>query len=789
MQAASFAGLHDTFLHINGAGEVQDAVKRCWSSMWTARATAYRAKNGLDHLSASIAVVVQTMVDAEASGVMFTANPLTARTDEIVINAAWGLGEGIVSGILTPDEFLVAPASRAIRRSTLGSKDVKVVREPTRGVGTVGEPVDPSDRDRFSLTDEQVAELAALGGRVQDYCEGAPQDIEWALKDGRFFLLQSRDVTGADFTWDDEVDAWQQVPENETETDIWSGKWAAEFWTGAITPLFYSARAKEFTNIFYRLSVLWALPELRERRWCKYRRATAFYNTTAEALFQIDVMPTSLRPATLGNLAPERAQAAAAAPFDWGKFLKMQARVHLLEPERGVLRWFEKTYDYLALPAEIADGPGAEALRLLDDRSLIAHADEKVQLAEDFISELWSGFFVYAAWTLSSLGTKLAQWYDGENAFAFQDVISGLPKVTRMAAENHRVWELADQIRRSPELREIFDRHEGPDFFAALQDSQAGRAFAADHAKFLTEFGHRGQTDRDIYYARRSEDPWIDYNAFRVLLSAEEATHPAASERTLIARREAATEEILANVRRKTFGAAKCEMLKTLIAYAHRFLILRDDERWWIDRVTMAKKRAFAEMGRRLVERGVLEGDEDFYFVSQERLYELLRGAPAIRLDRMRIAARRRVFDKFLAREETPPPYLVGDTPADLDAATEPDDGALLGMGTSRGIATGRARIVPALDQIGRLEKGDILVCNATDPGWAPGFLIIAGLIIETGGMLAHGSCLSREYGLPAVQLPRAMQRIEDGALISVNGDTGEIRVLEESEAAEPAAV
>lgn len=778
METASFAGLHDTYLHIQGEDDVMSAVRRCWASMWTARATAYRAKNGLDHLEASIAVLVQTMIDSEVSGVMFTANPLTVLTDEVVINAAWGLGEGIVSGILTPDEFRVRRRDLHILGRTVGNKDVLVIRDPRTGKGTTVEPAAEGQAERSCLTDQQIHELSALGLRVAASYDDVPQDIEWALADGELFVLQSRDITGAQFTWDDELEDFQLTPDDDQEV-IWSGTWAAEYWTGAITPLFYTLRGKEYAGIFDRLHQLWGFDDLRRTRWGKYRRGTVFYNTTTEEKFLVNAMPRTLRAGMLGNLSAQRAEIAAQAPFDTMKLLRMQARVHLLQSDMGVLAWFAKVYDYLDNRVEEADGPGVEGLKRLDDGALMRHLDDMVSLAEDFIGELWNGFFTYASWTLSGLGTALARWYEGDNAFAFQDLVSGLPKVTNMAAENHRVWELADEIRRSPELRRLFDAHQGPDFFAALHDSDAGRAFTEQYATFVDHYGHRGMADRDIYYARRQEDPWIDYNALRVLLSAENAIHPRDNERKLIQRREASTEDVLTNIRAKSFGGIRCEVVKTLISYVHRFLILRDDERWWIDKVTMSKKRACQEIGRRLVERGVLHHDDDFYFLSQNRLYALLRGQRPTRLDTMKIAARRDVFEAFLRREEVPPAYLIGNTPADLDTPTDADDAAMIGMGTSRGVVVGRACVVPTLDQIGRLKSGDILVCNATDPGWASAFMIIGGLVIETGGMLAHGSCLSREYGLPAVRLAKAMQRIEDGATISVNGDTGEVKVLE----------
>jgi pyruvate,water dikinase len=175
-----------------------------------------------------------------------------------------------------------------------------------------------------------------------------------------------------------------------------------------------------------------------------------------------------------------------------------------------------------------------------------------------------------------------------------------------------------------------------------------------------------------------------------------------------------------------------------------------------------------------------LSGERDFYFLSVYELCELLEGKEPPTLARAKVAARRKSFERFLSHEEDPPMFLKGDVSMDLDQAAEGDGGGVLrGVGTSPGLVTGRARIVPTQKDIGRLENGDILVCHGTDPGWTSAFSIVGAVVAQTGGMLAHFSCLSREYGMPAVSLPNAMKLIEDGSLITVNGTTGEVRLAQ----------
>lgn len=779
MAEASFAGLHDTYLDIRGADAVVDAVRRCWASLWTARCVSYRENAGIDHGGALIAVVVQTMVSSEVAGVMFTANPLTQRTDQIVVNVSWGLGEGIVSGILTPDEYVVDQRTLAVVDRTLGSKEVEVVRAPG-GTGTVTEQVDAARRARYTLDDGQVAELARLGLRVQRHYDGLPQDMEWALADGRLYLLQARDITGAEFTWDEDVERWQTAPDDPDT--VWSHTWAEAYWAGAVSPLFYSVRARELRDSDDELFKLWGFDDLRSMRRFKYRRSTVYFSSDADRLYYRYIVPPMLRRGTVANLPPEWREQAAEAPFDLFKALRMHARIELLEKRRGPFGFMKAVYALLDKGTAEADGPTAEQLRQMSDAELARNLEHKMDLARQFLTILRPGFHVYAAATLALLNKMLEAWYTGDNEYAFQDLISGLPRRTIMIEEDIAMWRVAEALRASELLTKLIGEHDAEGFFAALEEHEEGRAFLALYRRELAEpHGHRGHADRDIWYTRRCEDPSLDHQALRTLLNAGPGPSPEEREHRLVARREQVTREVLDNLREGTLGAVKVEVFKGVLSYVHRFLVLRDDERHYMDRVTMAKKRSLQELGRRLVERGLLAREDDFYFLSLEELDELQRGTASMPLVRAKVDGRRRVFERYNARRENAPAYLRGNTPApELDPASADDgDGTTMrGAGTSRGTVTGRARIVPELAQIGRLEKGDILVCNGTDPGWASVFTIIGGLILEHGGMLAHGSCLSREYGLPAVTLPNAMARIADGATITVDGDTGEVTVV-----------
>jgi pyruvate,water dikinase len=332
------------------------------------------------------------------------------------------------------------------------------------------------------------------------------------------------------------------------------------------------------------------------------------------------------------------------------------------------------------------------------------------------------------------------------------------------------------------------DQHEGAAFFEALDASVEGRSVLARYRDFAAHYPHRGHDDRDIAYPRRGDDPSVDYQFLRAFLSATESPDPAEQEAAANGRREAAHRDVVANIESKTLGRLKVEAFKLVYDYVHRFIPARDDERDYADRYAYAWRRGFLEVGRRLTARGLIAEKTDIFFLSRAEVYRLLDGITRNHeLTLSKIAARRRDFQRYYDREVVLPPYLQRGRPALLGTSQDPASGVFRGTATSRGTTTATARIIKRLKDIGRINAGEILVCNGTDPGWTPVFLLISGIVTETGGINSHASCLSREYGFPSVQLADAMQLIPDGATITVDGDTGVVRVIADTPVGHPA--
>ncbi|EHB54839.1 Pyruvate, water dikinase [Mycolicibacterium rhodesiae JS60] len=777
LDGASFAGMHDTYLDTLGETDVIDAVQRCWASLWNERAVTYRHAKGFDHLSVGIAVVVQTMVSSEASGVMFTGNPLTTATDEVVINASWGLGEAVVQGIVSPDQYTLKIGDLRIKEKVIAHKTVQTIRNPETGRGAVETEIPAARQNSAALTDPQIQALGLLGRRVMEYYEGLPQDIEWALAGGELYLLQSRPITGVDFSWDADVDSWQ--PEIEDDDIIWSRTLSDDMWTGAKTPLFFSYRGEAWSVDYRKSSVpVIGRPELGDMRFIKYYKGEAYTNVEADKIYIQSALPAA-RPGMALKLPPAMQQDAIDSPFSYLDYLKMLARAKVVYPKTGSpYGWMKALEDYTANRVQEADGLPAEQLTTLSDGELRRYIQQQISLENEYNVDLcWPGLFIYVRDLMTILYLIVDKWYDGDNDYAYPELIAGSPEVTVTVREHLDLHQMAGMIRDSTELTSNFERLGAQAFFDSLETSQDGRNLRERLDAFLAESGHRGHADRDIYFDRYADNPEVVHRALQAHIKSTE--DPMIREHANNKRRAEVVEEVEANIRRKPFGGLKVEAFRWVLKYVLDFQIWRDNERHYIDRDTYSVKLGFAEVARRLRERAVLTGERDYYFLTQYELFDLLAGAPATKLTRAKIEARMRNFDAYNTKEWSPPKFLHHDRPMDT-AHTSHEGGVLKGLPTSRGTITATARVVKELSQIGRVNKGEILVANSTDPGWTPVFAVISGVIVETGGLLSHSSCLAREYGFPAAQVEGALNLIPDGATITLNGDTGEVFLEED---------
>jgi pyruvate,water dikinase len=794
LPGTSFAGQQDTYLHISGAEAVLEHVKRCWASLWTDRAISYRHRQGFDHGEVLLAVVVQEMFPSEVAGVMFTANPVNGNTGEIFLNTSWGLGEAVVSGRVNPDQYVIDRDSLAVKDRVVNDKLVMTApREDGQGSAEV--PVPPDRRSVETLSEEQLKELARIGIGIQEHY-GFPQDIEWGFAQGRFAVLQSREVTAADIDFPEGIEAWQTPAALAGLYDdrwVWSRAYSDEVQTGPSTPYFYSILERGMTMLKWRL-----LEYTDAEEWLGYTRenfqdiplyrwhgARAYYNAQFEReRIRRFIPPFARDDAALWPFPVEEREEIRNMPFNWVKFIQLLVRLHFTRPKVSLLNTPKQVFDNLERWTDYTQSVWDQVdlekagVREIFETEIRAMGDS------EFSQNVALPFTIYLFVLPAALRTLCAQLFDDTEQRVYNSLVSGL--FTKTSEENVAVWKLALVIRRHPALLELVSTEEDhARIMASLDDVEGGDEFREHLDAFIADYGHRGGAERDPIHHRWRHKPEMVFHSIKPMLKLSHEDDPAAHEQRLHERMKRTLEECKDALRKEPMGFAQAWLFERFVKLVQDYFYYRDYERFYNDK-NMGRPRDFlTAIGRKFIARGLMQDEEDIFFLGKDEILWADDGKLSAKDIDLRVRSRRRVYERYAHKE--PPKYIRGWETFDDDQL--PDDGeGLRGIGASSGVVTGRARVCRQLSEISKIEKGDILVTVATDPGWTTVFSIIGGVVVESGGVVAHAVMISREYGIPCVaNLTSACDQIPDGAIITIDGGKGRVLIHEDDPAEEAA--
>jgi phosphohistidine swiveling domain-containing protein len=792
LPGSSFAGQQDTFLNVSGLDDVVDHTKLCWASLWTDRAIAYRHRQGFRHEDVYLAVIVQEMFPSEVSGVLFTVNPVTSNPHELFLNASWGLGEAVVSGRVDPDQLILDRETLVVKAREIHEKRTMIVRARS-GSGSVEVEVPPGRRLVPSLSDEQVAELGTIALRIEDHY-GFPQDIEWGWADGRFAVLQSREVTAADIDFSDGLEVWQSPQARASLTDprwVWSRAYSDEVQTGSTTPLFYTDIQPRMTDLKINAMLFTETPEcldlqperFREIPYFRWYCARAYYNLAWEReRIRLFIPPFARDDAALWPFPVEEREQIRKLPFNWIRFLWTMLKLHVTDPNISLLGTTGYLYerlegwtDHEQALWEALDLDSASTKEILATR-------EKAREASGFLRNVILPFTIYLFLLPAAMRTALERWCDDDSHTLYNRLSAGLH--TKTTEENIAVWALSREIRASDTLMELFAQDDVAAILAGLSGSDDGRAFKASLDQFIKRYGHRGGAERDAIHPRWRHRPELVFYSLRPMVSLGDEEDPQANEDRLHQRMLEGKQQALARAGKGPLGLVRAPFVKWLIGVTQDYIYYRDFERFWNDRTMSRVHDIYLAIARKFIRRDLIVDEQDIFFLGREEILAVEEGQMSERAVAVRVRARRRVYEKYSHRE--PPKYLRGWQTFDDDRL--PDDGrGLRGIPASSGTVTGRARVCRKLEEVSKVGKGDILVTVATDPAWTTVFSIIGGVVVETGGVVAHAVMISREYGIPCVaHLSGACDLIPDGAMITVDGAAG--RVVIHNESVEPQA-
>ena len=731
-EAASFAGQQETILGVVGEDAVCDAVSRCWASLDSERSVAYRRRQGVSDEALAMAVVVQRLVPAEVAGVLFTRDPLDAQGQRMLVEASWGLGESVVSGRVSPDRFHVDRDSGRVLERHISTKAEEVTPQGPR-------PVPPERRDQPCLDEARLAELAALGRKVEAFY-GAPRDVEWAWAEGRFWLLQARPITAAGAAEREQVRREEMAAlaaRADKSGTVWSRFNLSEVlpeptpMTWAIVRRFLSGRGG--FGLMYRDLGFDPDPSLDEEGVFDLVCGRPYCNLSREAKQHYRWLPyehpfaalkadprKALYPTPVINRARFRWWFWLLLPFRWPiylyRLLRVPVRVQRLAPS------FAQHYRTEIAPAfrQEARTELSADWATLDDNALLQKVEywtkrTLIEFARDSLKPT-----VLSALLMGGLEQRLTQPLGAERAReATRELVMGV----RPDAES--------------------------DLAGAVRDLCEGRL---TRERFLVLFGHRGPQEMELAQPRWAEDP---ATLERVAAPGKSAQQTASDAWDRIAAE--------ANLNEVTRTALKGD-LDTL----HTYLGLRETAKHDLMYGYALIRRALVELDRRYGLRGGI------FFLTPEELPRLLAKEDLSAL----IAERRK--RRTLALSLELPPVLFSDDLEAIGRAPILDNADMLqGVPLSGGVAEAPALVLDRPHADALPPEGYILVCPSTDPAWVPLFVQARGLVMETGGVLSHGAIVAREFGLPAVAgLPGILRRLKNGQRLRVDGGRGTVAVL-----------
>ncbi len=768
LPTASFAGQQDTYLNIIGKEAILKHISKCWASLYTERAVIYRLQNGFDHRQARLSVVVQKMVFPRASGIMFTADPVTSNRKVLSIDASYGLGEALVSGLVNPDSYKVRNGKVIIKMISTKKLAIYALKDG----GTKEQEVEPERQNRQALTDEQILQLARLGRKIEAHF-GSPQDIEWCLADDTqngdipstsatsirkkvcphsFFVVQSRPIT-----------TLYPIPEvNDQENHVYVSTGHQQMMTDPIKPLGLS---------FFLLIT------------------PASMHRAGGRLF-VDVTPMLTSPDSRETLLDTMGQH---DPLMKDALLTIVERDFIKSlPNNEEAQGSRKRNDVISFSGfrtQIENDPTIVADLIMRNQKSLEELKQNIQTKSgsdlfDFILEdiqelkkimtdPQSRRVYFAAMDASAwINEKIMEWLGEKNV---ADTLSQSVPNNITSEMGLALLDVADVIRPYQKIINYLQHVKDDNFLDELIKFDGGREAQDAIYAFLGKYGMRCVGEIDITRTRWSEKPTT---LVPIILSNIKTSEPNASNRKFEQGQQEASkkeQELLDRLKQLPDGEQKAIETKRMISLVRNFIGYREYPKYGMVNRYFIYKQALLKEAEQLVQVGVIQEKEDIYYLSFEELREVVR---TNKLDHQIVSLRK---DEYKLYEKLTPPRVItsdGEIIAGEYKRENLPAEAIVGLPVSVGVIEGRARVILNMEDAD-LEDGDILVTSFTDPSWTPLFVSIKGLVTEVGGLMTHGAVIAREYGLPAVVgVENATKLIKDGQRIRVHGTEGYVEIL-----------
>ncbi|MEJ9111785.1 phosphoenolpyruvate synthase [Bacillus paramobilis] len=742
---ASFAGQQDTYLNIIGEEAILQHVRKCWASLFTERAVMYRMQNDFEHNQVSICVVVQKMVFPEASGILFTADPVTSNRKVVSIDASFGLGEALVSGLVSADNYKVKEGE--VIETMIATKKIAIYA--LKEGGTETKQIDLAQQKIQTLSEQQILQLASIGRQIEAYF-GCPQDIEWCLVDDIFYIVQSRPIT-----------TLYPIPEvNDEENHVYVSVGHQQMMTDPLKPLGMSlfqltsfgqrfqAGGRLFVDVAQRL----ASPTSRELLLNMIGNSEPLIKDALTTVVERDDFITLLPDDEKEKSVRKSGPPASSQP-------EIENNPAIVT---DLIKMNQASIEELKRNMQTKSGVDVLDFILGDMQQL-----KKILFHPQSMAVIMAGMDA-STW----INEKMEQWLGEKNA---ADTLSQSVQNNITSEMGLALLDVADVIRPYPEVIAYLQHVEDDSFLDELVQFKGGEKARDAILTFLNKYGMRCSGEIDITKTRWSEKPTTiipmilnnirDFEAGASKRKFEEGLQEALKKE----------EELVERLQHLPDGKQKVEETKRMIRNIRNFIGYREYPKYGMINRYFIYKQALLKEAEQLVQSDVIREVDDIYYLTFEELHEVVR---TNKLDYELIKKQKN--DYKLYEKLTPPRIMTSDgeiITGKYKRENLPAD-VIVGLPVSSGVIEGRARVILNMEDA-NLEDGDILVTAFTDPGWTPLFVSIKGLVTEVGGLMTHGAVIAREYGLPAVVgVENATKLIKDGQRIRVHGTEGYIEVL-----------
>ncbi|WP_019228613.1 phosphoenolpyruvate synthase [Sedimentibacter sp. B4] len=746
LPTASFAGQQNTYLNIMGKDSIIKHISICWASLFTKRAVIYRIQNGFDHSKVYLSVVVQKMVFPQAAGILFTADPVTSNRKILSIDASFGLGEALVSGIVNADNYKVQDGK--IINKNISNKKMAVYSSKDGGIFV--QEILPEQQNKQALTDDQILQLENIGRMIEEHF-AYPQDIEWCLADETFYIVQSRPIT-----------TLYPIPEAKTkEKHVYLSVGHQQMMTDPLKPLgislfcltSFGPRYKAGGRLFVDVTQILASPDTRD----------ALLNSMGQHdPLMKDALMTIIKQDFIKSLTDEKKELSSVnnnkdrLPEDFhSKVDDPKIVQELIISSQSSLK---------ELKQNIQNKSGVE---------LIDFILEDIQKLKKIIFDPQSSAVLMTALdALTWINEKMYDWLGEKNT---ADILSQSVPNNITAEMGLSILDVADVIRPYPEIIDYLQRNKDDEFLEKIVKFNGGQKVRDAIYDFIIKYGMRCAGEIDITNTRWNENP---ASLIPMILNNIKNFEPDESKKKFENGRQEALnkeQELLDKLKQLPDGVQKVKETRRVIGILRNFTGYREYPKYSIVSRYFVYKQALMKEAEQLVIIGVINEKEDIYYLTIEELREVV---GTNKLDYQIIINRKEEYKLY--EKLTPPRVITSDgeiVTGEYKRENIPDN-AIVGLSVSSGVIEGRARVILNMEDA-NLEAGDILVTKFTDPSWTPLFVSVKGLVTEVGGLMTHGAVIAREYGLPAVVgVENATKLIKDGQHIRVNGTEGYIEIL-----------